>query len=54
MTVVAIADEWAQDDSPLRHQRIEDARQSAGVLRVCTGKRVPLLFLWSPGASGTR
>lgn len=42
----AIADEWAQDSGdPLLHQQVEDARQLAGVLRLCIEKRVPLLFL---------
>ncbi|WP_406423629.1 hypothetical protein OHA59_49590 [Streptomyces sp. NBC_01589] len=42
----AITDQWAQDgDDTLLHEHIEDARQLAGILRLCIEKNVPLLFL---------
>ncbi|MBO1332565.1 hypothetical protein [Streptomyces sp. VRA16 Mangrove soil] len=42
----AIADQWAREGSGQILQRhIEDARQLAGVLRLCIEKDVPLLFL---------
>ncbi|MET8080679.1 hypothetical protein [Streptomyces sp. NPDC005303] len=42
----AIADDWAQGSSdPLLRRHVEDARQLAGVLRICVEKRVPLIFL---------
>jgi hypothetical protein len=41
----AITDEWAQySNDPLLHQHTEDARQLAGVLRLCIEKDVPLVF----------
>ncbi|MER5688383.1 hypothetical protein [Streptomyces sp. NPDC002205] len=42
----AIADQWAREGSGHRlQQHIEDARQLAGVLRLCIEKHVPLAFL---------
>ncbi|MFJ2823513.1 hypothetical protein ACIO7M_20700 [Streptomyces toxytricini] len=42
----AITDQWASEDSDqLLQQHIEDARQLAGVLRICIEKDVPLVFL---------
>ncbi|MFI6764156.1 hypothetical protein [Streptomyces sp. NPDC050355] len=42
----AITDQWEREgDDRLLRQDIEDARQLAGVLRLCVEKDVPLLFL---------
>ncbi|MFE5111944.1 hypothetical protein [Streptomyces sp. NPDC056663] len=42
----AITDQWARESSAQRlQQHIEDARQLAGVLRLCIEKDVPLAFL---------
>ncbi|MGW4506845.1 hypothetical protein ACWENO_19635 [Streptomyces sp. NPDC004436] len=42
----AISDQWTRKDSDhLLQQHIEDARQLAGVLRLCIEKDVPLSFL---------
>ncbi|TFE50448.1 hypothetical protein E3E14_14050 [Streptomyces sp. ICN441] len=42
----AITDQWAQEgDDQLLRQHIDDARQLAGVLRLCIENDVPLAFL---------
>ncbi|MFD9622887.1 hypothetical protein ACFWB2_37400 [Streptomyces virginiae] len=42
----AITDQWAREGGDqLLQQHIEDARQLAGVLRLCIEKDVPLAFL---------
>ncbi|MFH8474569.1 hypothetical protein [Streptomyces sp. NPDC018000] len=42
----AITDQWAREGGDqLLQQHIEDARQLAGVLRLCIEKNVPLAFL---------
>ncbi|MEV6163405.1 hypothetical protein AB0L71_16000 [Streptomyces sp. NPDC052052] len=42
----AITNQWAREaDDQLLQQHIEDARQLAGVLRLCVEKDVPLAFL---------
>ncbi|MFJ3201295.1 hypothetical protein [Streptomyces sp. NPDC086989] len=41
----AITHAWAQDDDgPLLHRHLEDARRLADVLRFCVERQVPLLF----------
>ncbi|MFG3384237.1 hypothetical protein [Streptomyces sp. NPDC047999] len=42
----AITDQWAREgNDQLLRQHVEDARQLAGVLRLCIEKDVPLAFL---------